>query len=122
MIFIVFSVHRAVPDQAMGARRPGARRPRGAGVQRVMASHSCVPRLQQDLRYSVWSTYHGALADTGDLGLGGVILPTSALNVFVHAAKLRGHVAAGSFVKSPRLNATALQFGTHALDRSLDLA
>ena len=35
------------------------------------------------------------LADTADLGLGGVILPTGALNVFVHAAKLCGHVAAG---------------------------
>ena len=73
-------------------------------------------------RFAIHCMKYIPLADSADLGLGGVILPTSALNVFVHAAKLRGHVAAGSFVKSPRLNATALQFGTHALDRSLDLA
>ena len=89
-----------------------------AGGQRVMESLVCA---EGAARFAIHCMkYIPYLADTADLGLGGVILPTSVLNVFAHAAKLCGQVAAGSFVKSPRLNAAALQFGTHTLHRSLD--
>ena len=67
-----------------------------------MASHSRV-RAEGAARFAIQCMKYipWYLADTADLGLGGVILPTSVLNVFAHAAKLCGQVAAGSFVKSP---------------------
>ena len=89
-----------------------------AGEQRVMVCAEAAARfaihcMKYIPRY---------LADTADLGLGGIILPTSALNFFVHTAKSCGHVAAGKSSNCLSLNATALQCGAHALHRSLDLA
>ena len=84
-----------------------------AGGQRVMESLVCAEGAARFaihcMKYIPWY-----LADTADLGLGGVILPTSAPNVFAHAAKLCGHVAAGRSLNRRVLNATALQFGTHS--------
>ena len=90
-----------------------------AGEQRVMESLVCAVGAA---RFAIQCMKNIPLADTADLGLGGIILPTSALNFFVHTAKSCGHVAAGRSPNRLILNATALQIRTHALDCSLDLA